>query len=109
MTEEILDVAIVGGGVSGVYSGWRLLRDATPASRRQHIVVFEGGERVGGRLLSPVPPDMPATHVELGGMRYMSRHLLVSGLVKLFGFATTPMPVAEAENIAYLRGQQLRL
>lgn len=105
--DEILDVAIVGGGVSGVYSGWRLLEAAAPATPR--IVVFEGSDRIGGRLLSPVPPDMPSTHVELGGMRYMSRHLLVCGLVKRFGFPTEPMPVAEDENIAYLRGRQLRL
>jgi monoamine oxidase len=134
--DEILDVAIVGGGVSGVYSGWRLLRAATSTSSAPsaasassapspaapapaaplpspsappRIVVFEGSDRVGGRLLSPVPPDLPGIHVELGGMRYMSRHRLVCGLVRLFGFATTPMPVAEDENIAFLRGRQLRL
>ena len=25
MSETVIDVAIVGGGVSGVYTGWRLL------------------------------------------------------------------------------------
>ena len=27
-SNDILDVAIVGGGVSGVYSAWRLMRDS---------------------------------------------------------------------------------
>ncbi len=109
---EILDVAIVGAGVSGVYSGWRMLRDGHAPSAgggRPKITVFEGSERIGGRLLSLTPPGMPNTRCELGGMRYMSRHVLVSWLVQSFGLPTEPMPVGDPANIAYLRGQQLRL
>ena len=110
--DSILDVAIVGGGVSGVYSGWRMLRDGrghTYTGSTPKITVFEGSERIGGRLLSLTPPGMPNTRCELGGMRYMSRHVLVSWLVQTFGLATEPMGVAEPENIAYLRGRQVRL
>lgn len=105
-TDNILDVAIIGAGVSGVYSGWRLLRDG---SAKKKITIFEGSDRVGGRLLSLTPPGMPATRCELGGMRYMSRHVLVAWLVKKFGFATEGMDVANPANIAYLRGRQNRL
>jgi protoporphyrinogen oxidase len=47
MADENIDIAIVGGGVSGVYSAWRL-KQADPARK---IVVFEGGGHIGGRLL----------------------------------------------------------
>src|SRR5689334_20840633 len=101
---EILDVAIVGGGVSGVYAAWRLMRDSSPsafgsAGGRPKITVFEGGDRIGGRLLSVTPPGMPDTTCELGGMRFMSRHVLVAGLVQYFELETEPFPVAEPENI----------
>lgn len=105
---DVLDVAVVGAGMSGLYSAWRLLGDAAPAARPK-ITVFEGSFRVGGRLLSLTPPDMPDTLCELGGMRYMSRHVLVAELVKRFELVTAPMPVDEPGNIAYLRGQMLRL
>ena len=105
---EVLDVAVVGGGVSGVYSAWRLLEGGAAAVPPK-IVVFEGSQRVGGRLLSPTPPGMPHVRCELGGMRYESIHTLVRGLVEnVFGLATEALPVAEPENIAYLRGHHLR-
>ncbi|MFY9826042.1 MAG: NAD(P)/FAD-dependent oxidoreductase [Thermoanaerobaculia bacterium] len=106
--EEILDVAIVGGGVSGLYSAWRLLCDAVAHGRKLRVIVFEGSKRIGGRLVSLKPPGMQ-THCELGGMRFMSRHRLVRGLVQQFELATEPMPTDEPGNIAYLRGRQLRL
>lgn len=106
-TGPVLDVAIVGGGVSGLYCAWRLL-DAAPRERKPRIGVFEGSHRVGGRLLSLTPPGMPNTRCELGGMRYMSRHVLVSALVQRFNVATQPMPVSEPGNIAFLRGRLLR-
>ncbi|MEO8653279.1 MAG: FAD-dependent oxidoreductase [Ramlibacter sp.] len=100
--KDILDVAIVGAGVSGVYSGWRLLGDS---SGKKQITVFEGSDRVGGRLLSLTPPGMPHTRCEIGGMRYMTRHVLVAWLVKKFKLATEEMEVGSPANIAYLRGQ----
>ncbi|MDB5904045.1 MAG: amine oxidase [Betaproteobacteria bacterium] len=108
----ILDVAIVGAGVSGVYSGWRMLRErrgAAGKSAAPKITIFEGSDRIGGRLLSLTPPGMPKTRCELGGMRYMSRHVLVAWLVQNFKLPTEPMPVGDPANIAYLRGHQVRL
>src|SRR5215475_8837471 len=52
-----LDVAIVGAGVSGLYTAWRLLSDRdSPAN---NVRVFEGGDYVGGRLLSVLSPRIP--------------------------------------------------
>src|ERR687885_901240 len=67
MADENIDIAIVGGGVSGVYSAWRL-KQADP---NRKIVVFEGSGQIGGRLLSVRPPDIPNMVAELGGMRIL--------------------------------------
>jgi monoamine oxidase len=107
--DSVLDVAIVGGGVSGLYSAWRLRSADHAKGKPFRLTVFEGSNRIGGRLLSLTPKGMPQTRCEMGGMRYMSRHRLVAALVDHFHLRTEDMPVAEDNNIAYLRGQQLRL
>src|ERR1044072_2134103 len=67
MADEMLDVAIVGGGVSGVYSGWRLLT----RGGRKRVTVFEASNRIGGRLLSIPAPGIGNMVAELGGMRIL--------------------------------------
>ena len=114
MADETIDIAIVGGGVSGVYSAWKL-KQANP---QQKIVVFEGSDHIGGRLLSVRPPDIPDMVAELGGMRILPavqprikrlldvlNHQLPAGRkIELYDF-----PVDQPQNIAYLRGVYLRL
>ena len=56
MTDNILDYAIIGGGITGLYSGWRLL---TSNDDNLSVAVFEASNRLGGRLLSVVPPNVP--------------------------------------------------
>lgn len=114
MADESIDIAIVGAGVSGVYSAWRL-RQAHPDRR---IVVFEGGNHVGGRLLSVRPPDITNMVAELGGMRILPAvQPLVTRLLAVLNetlpkdqqIETYDFPVDEPQNIAYLRGVYLRL
>jgi monoamine oxidase len=118
---EMLDVAIVGGGVSGVYSAYRLLTSdlrgspelANLARARSNgklrVSVFELSNRIGGRLLSVSPPDMPHITAELGGMRYMSTHTYVKSLVEnKLRLRTRAFPVDEPENLVYLRGERFR-
>lgn len=112
MTDEHIDIAIVGGGVSGVYSAWRLKM----ADRNRNIVVFEAGDHIGGRLLSVIPPDIPDMVAELGGMRILPavQPLITRLLVTLNKHLPEPIevydfPVDQPQNIAYLRGQYLRL
>ncbi|HWF72978.1 MAG TPA: FAD-dependent oxidoreductase [Solirubrobacteraceae bacterium] len=99
-----LDVAIVGAGVSGVYTGWRLLA----AGKARTVTIFEQSERIGGRLLSLEPPGMPGVWCELGGMRYTPQQPLVGGLIEELHLATHPFPVEEDANINYLRGMHIR-
>jgi monoamine oxidase len=114
MADEQIDIAIVGAGVSGVYSAWRL-KQADPI---RSIVVFEGSGRVGGRLLSVQPPDIPNMVAELGGMRILPAvqpritkliETLNSELSADDQIETYDFPVDEPQNLAYLRGVYLRL
>lgn len=109
MPPHVLDVAIVGGGVAGVYAGWRL-RTGSGSAGPPSVTVYEASSRIGGRLLSLTPPGMPQTRAELGGMRFESIHTIVDGLVRReLKLPTIKLPVAEPQNIAYLRGVHLRL
>jgi monoamine oxidase len=103
-SRQDLDVAIVGAGVSGVYTGWRMLG----AGEAKSVTIFEQSERIGGRLLSLEPPGMPAVWCELGGMRFTPAQPLVGGLIKELHLATHPFPVEEDLNINYLRGVHIR-
>lgn len=106
--DDILDVAIIGGGISGIYSGWRLATSAAQAGKPLKIALYEGSARLGGRLLTVVPPGIPRARVELGGMRYTSAHTRVCGLVDHLGLTHDDFPVGRPENIAYVRGRLLR-
>lgn len=114
MTTEKIDIAIVGGGVSGVYSAWKL-KQKYPGKK---IVVFEGSDHIGGRLLSVKPPGIDNMMAELGGMRILenTQPLIVKLLEDLNQqlaveeqIETYDFPVDESQNIAYLRGIYLRL
>lgn len=102
----VLDIAIVGAGVSGLYSGWRWL--TSPQGKGGRVEAFELSHRVGGRLMSAQPPGMPEGRVELGGMRFTTGQTRVANLVSYLQLATEPFVVAQDQNMAYLRGRLLR-
>ena len=108
-----LDVAVVGGGVSGAYSAWRLQEEKGSKAR---IALFEYGDRIGGRLHTVTLPGLPHVKAEIGGMRYIpGQHVLVAELVKNLKLPTkdfpmgAPKPVFSNCNFFYLRGRHLRL
>jgi monoamine oxidase len=110
MAPRELDVAIVGAGVSGVWCGWRLTGESAGAGRRRRVAVFELSDRIGGRLLSVRLPGLRDVACELGGMRYMSTQPLVRWLVEEeLNLPRLDAPVAQPENLAYLRRQRLRI
>jgi monoamine oxidase len=114
MPNDTVDIAIVGAGVSGVYTAWRL-KEHDPT---QKIVVYESSCHVGGRLLSLRPPEIPNMVAELGGMRILPavQPLIKSLIVKLNKklpcaerIDLYDFPVDQPQNLAYLRGTYLRL
>ena len=112
-----LDVAIVGGGVSGLYAGWRLL---TAAARRglplaalnrsgkPRVEVIEATGRTGGRLWTLTPEGMPHLRAEIGGMRFLSSQEVVSALVGAVGLPVEPFLFGDGNNLAYLRQTRVR-
>lgn len=130
-----LDVAIVGGGVSGCYVAYRLLQatedDFQPDSpllsifqNQGHLKVglFEYSGRVGGRLLAAELPQQsdpskgigdggsaPRKYAEFGGFRFQDSMHIVRDLVNHLGLTSEPFPVDEPdENPIYLRNQRFR-
>jgi monoamine oxidase len=114
------DIAIVGGGVGGIYSGWRLVtaKPGEPFLAKQgagkdgklKVIVFEGSDRIGGRLLSARPPSFShKTTCEIGGMRYVSSQTLIRSLVENeLKLPHYPQVVDQSSNIVYVRGKHLR-
>jgi len=114
----ILDIAVVGAGISGIYSAWRLAT-ADPASlrilgrpvstgRRLRVTVFEGSQRVGGRLLSARAPDLSAI-CDLGGMRFASSHRRVVSLINELKLPYHGFYTSHSQNHVLLRGKHLRV
>jgi len=80
--EDVQDVVIVGGGVSGLYSAWRILTGVRKGGPLKKVTVLEQSARTGGRLLTWYPfPEDKALHGELGGMRFFAKQSLVWGLI----------------------------
>ncbi len=59
------DIVIVGGGIAGIYTAWRLIMvDKSDSSKlkkwkkksKLRIALYEGSDRIGGRLMSATPP-----------------------------------------------------
>ena len=80
-----LDVAIIGAGASGLYSGYRLKTgvDEQGDPLNKKVQIFEASHRICGRLDSIQLPGMNVTG-ELGGMRYMDHQELIAGLIDKF-------------------------
>ncbi len=117
------DIAIVGGGIAGIYTAWRLMtEDAENPEKLRHlkkgdkltVAVYEGSDHIGGRLVSATPPGFKHAPMvcEIGGMRIVSSQKLIYSLVmnKLKDQLTTrPQDVDEPINIINLRSRLLRL
>jgi monoamine oxidase len=96
----ILDLAVIGGGVAGTAVAHTVQQDRPDWA----IGLFERTERIGGRLRSLGIDDL-GHPIELGGMRFLTSHPLVSRLVdnlRLTTHAFDPTP-AETER-SFLRG-----
>src|SRR5580765_150009 len=112
------DIAIIGGGASGIYAAWRLLLEGTDHSEKLRkwkkergslkIAVFEGSKRIGGRVLSAKAPGLPNLVCEIGGMRFVSSQQLIQGLVlNKLKLTTHEQIVDDPHNLVMLRGKYL--
>ncbi len=97
-------MAVVGGGVSGLYSAWRLLKAAKNDKKTLKVTVYERDNRVGGRLLTWLPQGKGGDlRAELGGMRFLEQQELVCRLLPVLGFHRNDIIPF------YVKGDNLRL
>ncbi|MEA2238133.1 MAG: lysine 2-monooxygenase [Thermoanaerobaculia bacterium] len=100
-------IAIVGGGIAGLYTAWRLVTagHADGSDRPFQVTLFESSKRLGGRILSQILPPLPF-RAELGAMRFhpMTHHLL-RALIDDLKIPTRPFDVSSPH--LYVRGRAL--
>lgn len=104
-----LDCAIIGGGMGGMYSAWRLATAPDSVVPATGVHLFEMSDRIGGRLDTIRLPGMPHVPVELGGMRIMKSQSIIWALIHRLGFAPIPFPMGDSHNLAYLRGKRFEV
>ena len=118
-----VDIAVVGAGVAGCYTAWRLqtlakeqlaagslLLPLFDGKDRLNVALFEYSDRIGGRLWSVALNGIPEEFAEFGGMRFYKQMHIVWNLIEKLGLASRaiPFPVGEPQNVVYVRGQHLR-
>ena len=100
-----VDVLIVGAGMAGLYTAYRLLQH-TPG---RDVQLLEMLPRTGGRLESDhVLIDGVSIKTEEGGMRFLSTHLELMALLKQLGLSKdiVKFPMGDKHNLFYLRGKR---
>nr|XP_034326091.1 aplysianin-A-like [Crassostrea gigas] len=81
------DVTIIGAGIGGSYTGWRL-RD-----KGWKIGIYEYSDRVGGRMYSKSFPDAPDLPVDFGAMRLRPEdHVRMIKAGRELGLTFVPFP-----------------
>lgn len=114
-----VDVAVIGGGPSGVYAAYRILtgtaRSGSPVAKgsgrggRPSVAVLEATPRLGGRIWSVVPPDAPHLVAEFGGMRFLQTQEIVPRLVNYLRLPFVPFSAGNGNNLNYLRGARFTM
>ena len=106
---EEVDVAIIGGGPSGLYAAYRLLTGSPGKGAKPSVAVFEASGRLGGRIWSVVPPGAPHLIAEFGGMRFLKTQAIVPRLVEALKLPFVPFSSGDDHNLYYLRGHRLQV
>ncbi|XP_052790366.1 aplysianin-A-like [Mya arenaria] len=100
------DVAIIGAGISGSYSAWRLRH------RNLKISLYEYSDRIGGRLYTTHFPGTPDINLELGGMRFIPEaHPKANNVIKALGLQIVDFPLGAStrdDTLHYLRNRRVR-
>ncbi len=120
LPSDVMDIAIIGGGVSGAYTAYRLLKTDPNESpvlsgllkgkEQLDVRLFERTPSIGGRLWSYHFSDIPNHVAELGGQGFYKVQQNVYGLcTEELGLETIPCPSYIKGNIQYLRRHRFNI
>ncbi|XP_053380279.1 L-amino-acid oxidase-like [Mercenaria mercenaria] len=100
------DIAIIGAGITGSYSAWRLRK------KNLKISLYEYSNRIGGRCFTVQLPGIPDVNVEMGAMRFKpEEHELVNQVVDKLGLEVVDFELGEGpseDSLYYLRGKHMQ-
>ncbi len=103
--DDCVDVAIIGAGIGGTYTGYRL------RNRGLKLAIFEYSDRIGGRMFTAQIPTVPGTTVDFGAMRLNPKeHTFLVQTAKQLGLNIVDFPLNYGnrnETVYYLRGRHL--
>ena len=95
--DNTIDVAVVGAGVSGVYSAYKLSQHTDLS-----IHVYETEDRVGGRTFSVPMPGISDFKADIGAMRFQKNsHKRLFSLAKELGLTIIPFTTQSENNTLY--------
>lgn len=97
MTRSV--VAVVGGGISGLVTAYRLRGTLGPDAR---IVVLEGSERLGGKLHTV---DLAGGPVDVGAEAFIARRPEVPALLAELGLSDQVVTPSGARPLLYAGGR----
>ena len=74
------DIIILGGGISGIYTIYQLIKN--PIFSKKRILLLEKTGRLGGRVYSTNPyKNHPEDIIEAGAGRFSQKHVLLNKLI----------------------------
>ena len=102
---QMIDVAVVGAGIAGVYTAWKLAENYPDWT----IHIYEANNRVGGRTYSIPLPKVTDFKADVGAMRFKkSLEPRLYRLGKELGLTIQPFNTPRDENtLHYLRSKLL--
>lgn len=92
-------VVVLGAGLAGLTAAYRL------ANQGYEVIVLEGQNRVGGRVLTVRDGFEGRGHVEMGATRIFSTHTATLRYVDLFGLGPL-VPYDTGNRAFYMRGRR---